>query len=110
MQLLFERTTIIIGGVARRVPPTDRLAIGGKADGRDRLPLAGQARQDLAGMDIPEQNGFVIATTTRHPLPAGMKGCGDDEIIMAGEGTLHLACGVSKERELAGTWGRIIAR
>src|SRR5882672_290940 len=110
MQLLFERTAIIVGGVASCVPPIDRLTIRGKADGRNRLPLAGEARQDLAGVDIPEQNGFVIATTTRHPLPAGMKGRGDDQMVVAGEGALHLTCRIGKERELARSWGRIIAR
>src|SRR5215471_5230966 len=110
MKLLFEWTAIIIGSVASRMPPTYRLAIWGKADSRDRLSLAGQPRQDLAGMDIPEQNGLVIATTACHPLPAGMKGRGNDEIIMAGEGALHLACGIRKERDLSRSWGRIIAR
>src|SRR5439155_13660476 len=61
IKLLVEWAAIIVGGVAGRGAPTDHLAIAGKAYGRNGLPLTGETREDLAGVHIPEQNGFVIA-------------------------------------------------
>src|SRR5207342_2604705 len=89
IKLLFERTAIIVGGIASRVSPANRLAIRSKANGRDGAPLARQAGQHLTRVHIPEQQGFVITATTHDPLPTGMKGGGENQIIMAGEGLLH---------------------
>lgn len=109
IKLLFERTAIMIGGVAGCVSPADRLAIRGKANRRDTAPLARQAGEHLTRVYIPEQYGLVITAPTRDPLSTGMKGSSEDQIIMAGEGPLYLPCGIGQEGNLARPWGRLIA-
>src|SRR5207249_1217467 len=109
IKLLFERAAIVLGGDVDLVSPAQDLTIGREADGRDRLALAGQPRQDLASWDLPEHDGFVIAASTRYPASARMKGGGDHQIIMAGEGVLDLPGRIGQERDLVGARGKIIA-
>jgi hypothetical protein len=106
---ILEGTSYIDRSIVGRIPPADETAILGKSGGIDCSALSLESGQNLAGVSMPEQNFFLVSTATGHPLPAGMKGCGNHRIVVTGKHALLLATGIGIQGELFGFGWRQIS-
>jgi hypothetical protein len=65
--------------------PADIASVLRKGDGVNCLSPAFQPRQDLTAAGAPQQDFLVIAPSAGQKASAGVKGGGDDQVVMAFE-------------------------
>ena len=85
IETVFEGSPVVDGGKVGGLTPADIAPVLRKGDGVNCLSPALEPRQDVTIAGAPQQDFLVIAPAASQIASAGVKGGGDDQVVMTAE-------------------------